>query len=92
MTEIGKSKRLGRGLSALLDDSSYEMSERGPETTPPRVLPIEFLRPNPYQPRKTFDPDDLNDLSASIREKGILQPILVRPVPGETDSYQIVAG
>ncbi len=80
---------LGRGLSALIGDD--KTPARG-DTGPKRVLPIAFIRPNPFQPRKTFDEDELNDLSNSIREKGILQPILVRPVKGATDQYEIVAG
>src|SRR6201999_1378667 len=54
------------------------------------TLPTAFLRPNRFQPRKTFAPDDLHDLTESVREKGILQPILVRPLGG--DAYEIVAG
>lgn len=48
-----------------------------------RMAPIESLKPNPDQPRKTFDKDDLDELAASIRDKGVLQPILVRTQPGE---------
>ncbi|MBV9904081.1 MAG: ParB/RepB/Spo0J family partition protein [Alphaproteobacteria bacterium] len=55
-------------------------------------LPIAFLRPNKFQPRKRFAPEDLNDLAESVKEKGVLQPILVRPVKGEVNSYEIVAG
>jgi ParB family chromosome partitioning protein len=58
----------------------------------PRTLPIALLRPNPFQPREHFEPELLDDLANSIREKGILQPIVVRPVPGQPDEYQIVAG
>lgn len=58
----------------------------------PRTLPIALLRPNPFQPRDHFDPDALEELAASIRDKGIIQPIIVRPVPGQPDEYQIVAG
>ena len=57
-----------------------------------RRLPIEFLRPNPANPRMAFDGDELDALSASIREKGIVQPILVRPVAGASGSYEIIAG
>ena len=57
-----------------------------------RLLPIEFLRRNPDQPRKRFDDKDLAELTDSIREKGLIQPILVRPVPGVADAFQIVAG
>ena len=50
-----------------------------------RRVPVEFLRPNPRNPRKAFDEADLDDLTASIREKGIIQPILVRTLPGMAD-------
>src|SRR5690606_99339 len=57
-----------------------------------RVLPIEFLEPNPYQPRRTFDEEALASLVASIKGQGIVQPILVRPAPGRGERYQIIAG
>jgi len=57
-----------------------------------RMAPIESLKPNPDQPRKTFDRDDLEDLAASIRDKGVLQPILVRSHPKEDGVWQIIAG
>jgi ParB family chromosome partitioning protein len=55
-------------------------------------VPIEFLRPNPRNPRKDFKESELDDLSASIKERGILQPILVRSIAGVADAYEIVAG
>lgn len=57
-----------------------------------RRVPIESLKPNPDQPRKTFRQEDLEELTASIRDKGVLQPILVRPQPGEDGMWQIIAG
>ena len=78
---------LGRGLSALIGEEA--VPTRG-EAKATRTLPTAFLRPNRFQPRKTFAPDELHDLTESVREKGILQPILVRPLSG--DSYEIVAG
>lgn len=91
--EAGKS-RLGRGLAALIgDDAAVALGDvDAPRPKGLKEVPIEFLRANPYQPRQVFRPEDLNDLSESIREKGILQPIVVRPVPGEPDAYEIVAG
>jgi ParB family chromosome partitioning protein len=62
------------------------------EQRAPRTLPIALLRPNPYQPREHFDPEALEELAASVRDKGVIQPIIVRPVPGQPDEYQIVAG
>ena len=57
-----------------------------------RTLPVAFLKPNRFQPRQHFAEDDLSDLTRSIREKGVLQPILVRPVKGTADAFEIVAG
>jgi ParB family transcriptional regulator, chromosome partitioning protein len=82
-----KSSGLGRGLSALIGEEA--VPTRG-EAKAVRTLPTAFLKPNPFQPRKTFAADDLHDLTESVREKGILQPILVRPLSGDT--YEIVAG
>ena len=79
---------LGRGLSALIGD---EVSPAQPAKGQ-RTVPVAFLRPNRFQPRKTFGAEELNDLANSIREKGVLQPILVRPIKGETDAFEIVAG
>ena len=86
--------RLGRGLAALIGDVEAPVAEpandraRGGQ----RRLPVAFLRPNPRNPRKAFGAADLDELTASVREKGVVQPILVRPVEGAADSYEIVAG
>lgn len=86
--------RLGRGLAALIgEDTAFALGDKeAPAPKGVREVPIEFLRANPFQPRHTFRPEDLEDLSNSIREKGILQPIVVRPVPGEESRFEIVAG
>src|SRR4051812_31784560 len=81
--------RLGRGLAALLGEAAV--------TTPPqgrsiRQVPLDLLEPNPFQPRSTIDPLALEELAQSIRLRGILQPLLVRPHPNKADRYQIVAG
>jgi ParB family transcriptional regulator, chromosome partitioning protein len=83
--------RLGRGLAALLGDASDEATgnDRARGT---RKTPIEFLRPNPRNPRKNFDEADLDDLAASIKERGVIQPVLVRAIPRVADAYEIVAG
>jgi ParB family chromosome partitioning protein len=82
---------LGRGLSALIGEEAVPTrGEAAARAT--HKLPVAFLRPNKLQPRKRFAPDDLNDLADSVREKGVLLPILVRPVKGETNAYEIVAG
>ena len=82
-------RRLGRGLAALLGEAGTEAPvtrSRGQ-----RRVPIEFLRPNPNNPRTQFREADLADLTASIREKGIIQPIIVRST-GSENSYEIIAG
>ena len=83
-------RRLGRGLAALLGEAGTEAPvarARGQ-----RRVPIEFLRPNPHNPRTAFSEADLSDLTASIREKGIIQPIIVRALPGAENYYEIIAG
>jgi ParB family chromosome partitioning protein len=77
-----KKSRLGRGLDALLSDGGGAVSTQA-------QVPVEAIERNPYQPRKTFDSDELASLSASIRTHGVLQPLVVRQV-GER--YQLVAG
>jgi ParB family transcriptional regulator, chromosome partitioning protein len=83
--------RLGRGLAALLGDVGEETAAieraRGQRKTA-----IEFLRPNPRNPRKNFDEADLEELAGSIRERGVIQPVLVRAIPRVADAYEIVAG
>lgn len=89
---VAKPGRLGRGLSALLGEAeagAATTAERGPG---PREITITKLRPGAMQPRQVFRDEELDDLTNSVREKGILQPILVRPVGVGSDSYEIVAG
>jgi ParB family chromosome partitioning protein len=78
-----KRKALGKGLSALLPGSDPPPAATGTE------VPVESLDPNPFQPRTVMVPERLAELTASIRESGIVQPILVRP---NGDRYQIIAG
>ncbi|MEM8579987.1 MAG: ParB/RepB/Spo0J family partition protein, partial [Pseudomonadota bacterium] len=89
-------KGLGRGLSALMADvniSAPEVTGEVPrDTRTDSEVPIELLRANPDQPRRLFSEDDLDSLAASISEKGILQPLIVRPDPKGGDGYEIVAG
>ncbi|CAN5217283.1 ParB/RepB/Spo0J family partition protein [soil metagenome] len=88
-----RQRGLGRGLSALLGEPVAEASVAG-GVLPAGVnmAPIESLKPNPDQPRKIFTQADLEELTASIRDRGILQPILVRSQPGEDGVWQIIAG
>ena len=81
--------RLGRGLSALIPDAPAADPANG---TALRTLPVEALEPGPFQPRGGMDKASLDDLAASIRENGILQPILARPKPGTPGAYQIIGG
>jgi ParB family chromosome partitioning protein len=83
---------LGRGLSALLDEVQSVSTAEGRRAAGVLDVAIELIHPNPAQPRRAFGPEELEELAASIRQRGVLQPILVRPLPGEPGQYQIVAG
>lgn len=86
-------KTLGRGLSSLLDDISEEVAT--PKTGgggSGMTLPLDLIVASEDQPRKFFDEDALQELADSIREKGLIQPILVRPAPDREGLYEIVAG
>ena len=89
-----QNRGLGRGLSALLGEQVAENAavDGAPAPAGVQMVPVESLRPNPDQPRKIFDRDDLEELAASIRDKGVLQPILVRSHPKEDGVWQIIAG
>jgi len=90
--KYNKNKGLGRGLSALLDSTDKEYANiRTAGGSGDRNLPIEFLIPNPFQPRFYFDEEKSADLVKSIRDRGILQPLLVRQCKGR-DEYEIIAG
>jgi len=101
MSQSPKPRGLGRGLSALLgdDDVASTVTQAPPPAAAPRpappsrtpfTLPIAHLRAGPYQPRTTFE--DIDSLVDSIKQFGLLQPILVRPVTGDPDAYEIIAG
>ena len=87
---LQQKRRLGRGLAALIGDDASEDS-LVMDARHLRHVPIELLFPNPYNPRKIFREDDLEDLAHSIRDKGLLQPLVVRPL-GDGQRYEIVAG
>jgi ParB family transcriptional regulator, chromosome partitioning protein len=78
---------MGRGLSAILSVSAEGVKESEEEL---RELPVELIVPNPKQPRQRFDQESLESLAGSLGERGVLQPVLVRPRPGGT--YELVAG
>lgn len=89
---------LGRGLSALMADvaeTAPDGTEDGSAPAPRRadqMLPIEQIRPNPDQPRRRFTPEQLDDLANSIREKGVIQPLIVRRSGSDAGIFEIVAG
>jgi ParB family transcriptional regulator, chromosome partitioning protein len=92
MTQQGKRKSLGRGLSALLGDDLPEESPAAASQRDGRTLPVEYLQTGEFQPRRHFDPEALQALVQSVREKGVLEPILVRQLNGQQDRYEIIAG
>jgi ParB family chromosome partitioning protein len=96
VAETNRKKGLGRGLSHLFGEAeaAYRATEAPVATgiSPSNVLPIEYLRPGRFQPRRHFDEAALEELAKSIRAHGLLQPILVRPIEGEPNAYEIVAG
>jgi ParB family chromosome partitioning protein len=87
-----RQRGLGRGLSALMADVAVDVPAATAERLDLRRIPIERLEPNPDQPRRNFDNAALEDLAASIREKGVVQPLVVRPHPDRAEHFQIVAG
>ena len=92
MSEEFPRQRLGRGLAALLGDAPETPAAQREPARGGRRAPVEFLRPNPKNPRKAFAESDLEDLANSIREKGVIQPILVRAISGLSDAFEIIAG
>jgi ParB family transcriptional regulator, chromosome partitioning protein len=95
MVKTPERRGLGRGLSALMADMAPEGGLAEAPADSPRkpitALPVEKIRPNPQQPRRTFAAEALQELAASILQKGVLQPLIVRALP-DGDTYQIVAG
>ena len=88
--EEARKRGLGRGLSSLLGED-----ENAPLSLPPQAisrLPIELMMPNPWQPRQIFSPEAMENLIASVRVRGVIQPILVRPSSEKPGHYQIIAG
>ena len=96
MTDKKPERRgLGRGLSALMGDVAPAAGTEGSaqrSPSPDRFVPIEKITPNPNQPRRSFAPEQLEELTASIREKGVIQPLILRPSRDAPDMYEIVAG
>lgn len=97
MNEDQSRKRLGRGLAALIgemDKPSVATSEKRAESAPrpDRTVDIGAVMPNPANPRRVFTEDEIADLAASIRQHGIVQPIVVRPSPRDAGTFEIIAG
>ena len=83
---------LGRGIEALFEDSGEQRTVHNKINNIFDSLPIDKIKPNSLQPRKTFDKELLNQLAASIKDKGVLQPIVVREAKGNKKTWQIIAG
>ncbi|HSZ52944.1 MAG TPA: ParB/RepB/Spo0J family partition protein [Caulobacteraceae bacterium] len=83
---------LGRGLSALLEEAQSAVTPERRREAGVVELPLELVRPNPEQPRRAFSQPELDELAESIRERGVIQPILVRPLPETPSEHQIIAG
>lgn len=95
----GKARGLGRGLSSLLGDAGIAATTgatAAPAAAPAQTgltdLPIEWINSGPWQPRRRFDTASLSELAESIRSKGLVQPILVRPKAGASNRYELIAG
>ena len=85
----GRKERLGRGLGALLGDYLEDPEPKSGEVS---KLPVGRIRPNPFQPRRDFPKDELDELTRSIKENGLLQPLMVRPSPSGGEGWELVAG
>src|ERR1700709_1057123 len=83
--------RRGRGLASLIGDVGGEAAHVDRPRNQ-RKVPIEFLKPNPRNPRRTFSDAELGELAASVKQHGVIQPILVRPARGSQDRFEIIAG
>ncbi|MGR6432729.1 ParB/RepB/Spo0J family partition protein [Rhizobium sp. PAMB 3174] len=92
MNDDVSKRRLGRGLAALIGEMDQPLTTAQPAKTvnPDRMIPIEFIARNPRNPRRYFDDEELQDLASSIRQHGIVQPVVVRTI-GE-NNYEIIAG
>lgn len=86
---MDRKRGLGRGLSALMADVQEPVADR---RRPDLLVPVENIFPNPDQPRRDFNPDAMEELASSIREKGVIQPLIVRDRAGHPGTFEIVAG
>lgn len=90
MADDSTRSRLGRGLAALIGEMAAETSAERPRGQ--RRLPTSALQPNARNPRRAFPNDELDELAASLRERGLIQPIVARPMRGSADVFEIIAG
>ena len=87
---IKKTGGLGRGLGSILPEIDIDAAKGGAKAATISDIPLDKITPSPYQPRKEFDVEELDELSQSIRQQGVITPITVRRMPDGT--YQIIAG
>ena len=94
MSDDQSKKRLGRGLAALIGDIDLGLDKplAVPNTSSERQVPIEFISRNPQNPRRNFTETELDDLAQSIREHGVVQPVVVRPSPDHPNRFELIAG
>ncbi|PSJ56388.1 ParB/RepB/Spo0J family partition protein [Kumtagia ephedrae] len=92
MNDDPSRRRLGRGLAALIGEIDKPAEPQQPIVQGERKVPIEFIEPNPRNPRRAFGDADLTDLAQSIKEHGIVQPVVVRPSGNTPGRYEIIAG
>ena len=85
-------KQLGRGLSALLGEGAGDASPGGAAARATKLIPISSIRPGTFQPRRNFTQDEMDELVASVRQQGVLQPVLLRKDPRNPQGYELIAG
>jgi ParB family transcriptional regulator, chromosome partitioning protein len=91
MDKKAERRGLGRGLSALMADVNVDVSQSSDTPRMETMVPVERIVPNPDQPRRDFEPEALKDLADSLRQKGVIQPLIVRRIPNQ-ERFEIVAG
>lgn len=91
MDKKAERRGLGRGLSALMADVNVDQTMQDSSVRSDLLVPVEKIVPNPDQPRRDFQPEALQDLADSLRQKGVIQPLIVRKI-AQSDRYEIVAG